>query len=93
MTSELRVEYPCDAALRAVGRVAVIGVLLRLRTPMMAVEQFRSELNDALNAAAGDSPGPEETLSVLVRWDDRQMAVTINGPATSLSVVRPRIQR
>ena len=48
MISELRVEYPSDPSLRAVGRVAVIGVLLRLRTPMMAVEQFRSELNEAL---------------------------------------------
>lgn len=93
MISELRVEYPSDPSLRAVGRVAVIGVLLRLRTPMMAVEQFRSELNDALAAAAGENPEPDDTIALVARWDDKQIVVTITGPASVETITRRRIQR
>jgi hypothetical protein len=78
---ELRLEYPCDPALRSLGRVAVIGVLLRLRTPMVAVERFRAEVEAALAAAAGVSPDPASLLSLVAKWDDDEMEVTIEGPA------------
>lgn len=93
MNDELRVEYPCDPALRSVGRVAVIGVLLRLRMPMMAVEQFRSELDAALASVAGSGADPSATLSVHVRWDDADINVMITGPDGAERLTRHRIHR
>lgn len=93
MADELRVEYPCDPALRAVGRVAVIGVLLRLRTPMVAVERFRSDLEAALAAAAGASPDPASLLSLVASWDDDEMLVTIDGPASTQRLRHVRTPR
>ncbi len=89
----VRVEYPCDPALRSVGRVAVIGILLRLRLPMMAVEQFRSELDAAIGRAAGDDPDPGDSLAVTARWDDTHIVVDIAGPAGSETIDRPRVFR
>ncbi|MFW2382052.1 MAG: hypothetical protein ACN4GZ_09865 [Acidimicrobiales bacterium] len=93
MNDEVRVEYPCDPALRSVGRVAVIGVLLRLRMPMMAVEQFRTELDAAIGLAAGSDPDPRTTIEVRARWNDAEIAVDITGPASTQHLSRPRLYR
>ncbi len=93
MNDELRVEYPCDPALRSVGRVAVIGVLLRLRMPMMAVEQFRGELDAALAAVAGSCKDPGAILSVHVRWAEADINVIVTGPEGVERLSRPRIHR
>ena len=86
-------EYPCDPALRSVGRMAVIGVLLRLRMPMMAVEQFRTELDVALASVAGAGDDPTANLSVHVRWDDADINVLITGPEGVERLTRHRIHR
>ncbi len=86
-------EYPCDPALRSVGRVAVIGVLLRLRMPMMAVEQFRGELDLALASVAGPEADPTARLSVHVRWNDADINVMITGPDGAERLSRHRIHR
>ncbi len=91
MVDALRVEYPNDPTLRAIGRVAVIGVLLRLRTPMMAVEQFRNELDAAIVRAGGGLTSG--TLSVTARWDEDEIEVEINGPGGTERLHRPRIRR
>lgn len=86
-------EYPDDPALRAIGRVAVIGVLLRLRTPVMAVEQFRNELDAALDRASGGPSATSGTLRVVASWDDDGVEVEVAGPASTERLHRPRIRR
>jgi hypothetical protein len=93
VSDQLRVEFPCDPALRSVGRVAVIGVLLRLRMPMVAVEEFRSELDAAIGLAAGVDPDPRAVLKVNARWDEAEIAVEISGPASEQMLGRPRAFR
>ena len=90
---ELRLEYPSDSSLRSVGRVAVIGVLLRLRLPMAKVEEFRNELDAAIALAAGPDPDPRSTLVVTARWDDAEIEVDIAGPASSQRLNHPRVFR
>lgn len=93
MADELRVEYPTDPLLRAVGRVAVIGILLRLRTPMLAVEQFRNDLDAALARAAGTAIDGAGTLRVVVRWNDEEVIVDVEGPGGSEQLRRERVHR
>ncbi len=91
VSDQLRVEFPCDPALRSVGRVAVIGVLLRLRMPMVAVEKFRSELDRAIGLAAGAAPDPRAALTVNARWDEAQVIVEISGPAAKRTLRHTRV--
>jgi hypothetical protein len=93
VSDQLRVEFPCDPALRSVGRVAVIGVLLRLRMPMTAVERFRAELDMAIGLAAGAEPDPGDVLTVQAQWDEAQIAVEISGPASNQKLGHPRVYR
>jgi hypothetical protein len=93
VTDELRVEYPCDPSLRSVGRVAVVGVLLRLRMPMATVELFRNELDTAIGLAAGSNPEPRSVLTVWARWDAEELAVDITGPASRQHLSHPRVYR
>ncbi len=90
---ELRVEYPSDPTLRSVGRVAVIGVFLRLRMPMIAVEQFRNELDAAIARAAGPDPDPQSVLTVTAQWDEAHISVEISGPASRERLSYPRAYR
>ena len=60
---------------------------------MMAVEQFRSELDAALSAAAGEDSGPEEMLRLHARWDDQTIVVDIAGPGGDQQLSRPRLHR
>lgn len=73
--------------------MAVIGILLRLRTPMLAVEQFRNELDEALSRAAGGAVDGSGTLRVVVHWNDQEIAVDIDGPGGSEHLRRDRVRR
>lgn len=72
---QLKVSFPASTTFTRIGRVAVVGLALRLGIDVSTVEQLRSAVDTAVSALQGDG-----RIHVRASWTSTSLTVTINNP-------------
>ncbi len=72
---QLQVAFPATPTFTRIGRVAVVGLALRLGHDVATVEKLRSAVDEAVAALQG--PG---RIGVRASWTDDDLTVTLTNP-------------
>ena len=79
---QLQVAFPASPTFTRIGRVAVVGLALRLGIDVSTVEKLRSAVDAAVAALQG--PG---RISAHATWTPSELHITLSNPETQ--VVEP----
>lgn len=74
-TEQLQVAFPASAAFTRIGRVAVVGLALRLGLDVATVEDLRGAVDQAVSALQG--PG---RISVRASWTPTTLSISFENP-------------
>lgn len=72
---QLQVAFPASPTFTRIGRVAVVGLALRLGHDVATVEKLRSAVDEAVQALQGGG-----RIGVRASWTAEQLTVTLNNP-------------
>jgi hypothetical protein len=72
---QLQVAFPASPTFTRIGRVAVVGLALRLGHDVATVEKLRSAVDEAVQALQGGG-----RIGVRASWTTEQLTVTLNNP-------------
>jgi hypothetical protein len=76
---QLQVAFPASPTFTRIGRVAVVGLALRLGIDVSTVEQLRSAVDVAVSALHGDG-----RISAAANWNADSLTVIISNPDTAI---------
>ncbi|MEM7273535.1 MAG: hypothetical protein AAF547_10680 [Actinomycetota bacterium] len=77
---QLQVAFPASPTFTRIGRVAVVGLGLRLGIEVSTVEQLRAAVDAAVTALQGAG-----RISAHASWTATALTVTIGNPAASIT--------
>lgn len=77
---QLQVAFPATPTFTRIGRVAVVGLALRLGIDVSTVEQLRRAVDGAVSALQG--PG---RISAHASWTPSQLSVTLSNPEAAIA--------
>lgn len=77
---QLQVAFPASPTFTRIGRVAVVGLALRLGIDVSTVEQLRSAVDAAVSALQG-----EGRISAGASWTADALTVIISNPDATIS--------
>lgn len=72
---QLQVAFPATPTFTRIGRVAVVGLALRLGLDVAAVETLRGAVDEAVSALQG--PG---RIGIGATWTDHELTVSFDNP-------------
>lgn len=72
---ELQVAFPATPTFTRIGRVAVVGLALRLGHDVATVERLRSAVDEAVEALQGSG-----RIDVRASWSATELTVTLANP-------------
>lgn len=78
-SDQLRVAFPATPVFTRIGRVAVVGLALRLGVDVSSVERLRAAVDLAVGALHG--PGRIETTG---RWSDDTLTIELTNPEVAI---------
>lgn len=73
---QLQVAFPASPTFTRIGRVAVVGLALRLGIDVSTVEQLRTAVDTAVSALQG-----EGRISAHASWNPKELNITLSNPA------------
>lgn len=76
---QLQVAFPATPTFTRIGRVAVVGLALRLGHDVATVEKLRNAVDEAVSALQG--PG---RIEVRASWTATELTVTLDNPQVRL---------
>lgn len=76
---QLQVAFPATPTFTRIGRVAVVGLALRLGHDVATVEKLRSAVDEAVAALQG-----EGRIGVRASWTEAELTVTLQNPEASV---------
>ena len=76
---QLQVAFPATPTFTRIGRVAVVGLALRLGHDVATVERLRSAVDDAVAALQGGG-----RIGVRASWTTTELTVTLDNPEVEL---------
>lgn len=76
---QLQVAFPATPTFTRIGRVAVVGLALRLGHDVTTVEKLRTAVDEAVSALQG--PG---RIGVSASWTATELIVTLDNPQVRL---------
>ena len=74
-TDQLQVAFPASSAFTRIGRVAVVGLALRLGIDVSTVEKLRAAVDDAVSALQGAG-----RISASASWTPDELTITLDNP-------------
>ena len=77
---QLQVAFPASPTFTRIGRVAVVGLALRLGIDVSTVEQLRSAVDTAVAALQGDG-----RISAHASWTPEALTITLSNPETQIT--------
>jgi hypothetical protein len=72
---QLQVAFPASPTFTRIGRVAVVGLALRLGIDVSTVEQLRSAVDTAVAALQGGG-----RISAHASWTSDELTITLSNP-------------
>ncbi len=76
---QLQVAFPASPTFTRIGRVAVVGLALRLGIDVSTVEQLRSAVDSAVSALQGQG-----RISAHASWTPIDLTITLSNPDTTI---------
>ncbi|MEM7326018.1 MAG: hypothetical protein AAF531_23225 [Actinomycetota bacterium] len=76
---QLQVAFPASPTFTRIGRVAVVGLALRLGIDVSTVEQLRSAVDAAVSALQGDG-----RIRAAASWTANSLSVIISNPDVAI---------
>lgn len=76
---QLQVAFPASPTFTRIGRVAVVGLALRLGIDVSTVEQLRSAVDRAVSALQGNG-----RISAHASWTPTDLTITLSNPDTAV---------
>lgn len=77
---QLQVAFPASPTFTRIGRVAVVGLALRLGIDVSTVEQLRSAVDSAVSALQGRG-----RISAHATWTPADLTITLSNPDTTIA--------
>ncbi|MEL6983216.1 MAG: hypothetical protein AAFO29_12395 [Actinomycetota bacterium] len=77
---QLQVAFPASPTFTRIGRVAVVGLALRLGHDVATVEKLRTAVDDAVQALQGSG-----RIEVRAAWTASQLLVTLDNPQAQVA--------
>lgn len=82
-TDQLQVAFPATSAFTRIGRVAVVGLALRLGIDVSTVEKLRAAVDDAVSALQGAG-----RISASASWTPSELTITLDNPDARIADTR-----
>jgi hypothetical protein len=79
---QLQVAFPATSAFTRIGRVAVVGLALRLGIDVSTVEKLRAAVDDAVSALQGAG-----RISASATWTPDELTITLGNPQARIADV------
>lgn len=76
---QLQVAFPASPTFTRIGRVAVVGLALRLGIDVSTVEQLRTAVDTAVGALQG-----EGRISAHASWTPTDLTITLDNPDANI---------
>ncbi len=77
---QLQVAFPATPTFTRIGRVAVVGLALRLGHDVATVERLRGAVDEAVGALQGDG-----RIGVRASWTPTELTVTLENPEAEVA--------
>lgn len=77
---QLQVAFPASPAFTRIGRVAVVGLALRLGHDVATVEKLRAAVDEAVQALQGGG-----RIGVRATWTTAELIVTLDNPQVDVA--------
>ncbi len=85
---QLQVAFPASPTFTRIGRVAVVGLALRLGHDVATVEKLRTAVDEAVSALQGSG-----RIEVRASWTATELTVTLDNPQVELDDVDELVGR
>jgi len=85
---QLQVAFPASPTFTRIGRVAVVGLALRLGHDVATVEKLRTAVDEAVSALQGRG-----RIGVRASWTATELTVTLDNPQVELDDVDELVGR
>lgn len=80
---QLQVAFPASPTFTRIGRVAVVGLALRLGIDVSTVEQLRTAVDNSVSALQGAG-----RISAHASWTPSDLTITLSNPQARIADVR-----
>jgi hypothetical protein len=77
---QLQVAFPASPTFTRIGRVAVVGLALRLGIDVATVERLRSAVDTAVSALQGAG-----RISAMASWNPAELRITLSNPEVAVA--------
>ncbi len=85
---QLQVAFPASPTFTRIGRVAVVGLALRLGHDVATVEKLRTAVDEAVSALQGRG-----RIGVRASWTATELTVTLDNPQVEIADDEDLIER